>query len=451
VNARNESVESVPRRERPPGLPARELAHEHAHEHAHMQEPAEKRPQPLLERSIPTPGTRSVEGRLLASLLGYLGNPPLEFVLWSGERIAPAGATPIARVRISSRATLLGILADPQVRFPDAYSEGRLEIQGDLVQLLESVYRAGLPGPQPSALQRLVARFRRPHVNTLSRARENIHHHYDIGNDFYSLWLGETMAYTCAYYPTPTASLDEAQTAKMHHVCRKIRLRSGEHVVEAGCGWGGLALHMARHYGVKVRAFNISREQVAYARARAAREGLTSQVEFIEDDYRNISGRYDAFVSVGMLEHVGLANYPALGEVIARSLGSNGRGLIHSIGRNRPAPLQPWIVKRIFPGAYPPSLAEMMQIFEPRDFSVLDVENLRLHYAQTLRHWLELFESASGRVREMFDERFVRMWRMYLAGSIAGFTTGALQLFQVVFAPRDNNDVPMTREHLYSR
>ena len=137
--------------------------------------------------------------------------------------------------------------------------------------------------------------------------------------------------------------------------------------------------------------------------------------------------------------------------MIARSLGANGRGLIHSIGRNRPAPLQPWIERRIFPGAYPPSLAEMMQIFEPRDFSVLDVENLRLHYAQTLRHWLELFEAASGRVREMFDERFVRMWRMYLAGSIAGFTSGALQLFQVVFAPRDNNDVPMTREHLYPR
>jgi cyclopropane-fatty-acyl-phospholipid synthase len=440
VNARNESVKSAARTERPPGLPPERY-----------QKLSEDLTEELAERSSAPAGTRSVEGRLLASLLGYLGNPPLEFTLWSGERIAPAGSSPVARVRVASRATLLGILADPQVRFPDAYSEGRLEIEGDLVQLLESVYRAGLPGPQPSALQRLAARFRRPQVNTLSRSRENIHHHYDIGNDFYSLWLGQTMAYTCAYYPTPRATLDEAQTAKMDHVCRKVRLRAGESVVEAGCGWGTLALHMARHYGVKVRAFNISREQVAYARARAAREGLSSQVEYIEDDYRNISGRYDAFVSVGMLEHVGLANYPLLGEVIARSLGANGRGLIHSIGRNRPAPLQPWIVKRIFPGAYPPSLAEMMQIFEPRDFSVLDVENLRLHYAQTLRHWLELFEAASGRVREMFDERFVRMWRMYLAGSVAGFTTGALQLFQVVFAPRDNNEVPMTREHLYAR
>ena len=432
VNAWNQSVKSAAQGERQAGPP-----------------PAA--PQDLAERPFEAQGARSVEGRLLARLLEYLGNPPLEFVLWTGERIAPAGAPPVARVRVSSRATLVGILADPQVKFPDAYSEGRLEIEGDLVQLLETVYHAGRKSPHPSALRRLVDRLRRPHVNTLSGSRENIHHHYDIGNEFYSLWLGETMAYTCAYYPTAAATLDEAQTAKMHHVSRKLRLRAGETVVEAGCGWGTLALHMARHYGVKVRAFNISREQVAFARARAASLGLSSQVEYVEDDYRNISGRYDAFVSVGMLEHVGVANYAALGEVIARSIGTQGRGLIHSIGRNRPAPLQPWIEKRIFPGAYPPSLAEMMQIFEPWDFSVLDVENLRLHYAQTLRHWLALFESASGRVREMFDEKFVRMWRMYLAGSVAGFTTGALQLFQVVFAPRDNNDVPMTREHLYAR
>jgi cyclopropane-fatty-acyl-phospholipid synthase len=434
VNARNQSVKSAVRGERPAGLPpgvSQDLEDRH--------------------RPAGPAGARSVEGRLLARLLEYLGNPPLEFVLWTGERIAPAGAAIVAHVRVASRATLFGILADVQVRFPDAYSEGRLEIEGDLVQLLETVYHAGRSSPQPSALRRLVESFHRPHVNTLSGSRENIHHHYDIGNEFYSLWLGQTMAYTCAYYPTPTATLDEAQVAKMDHVCRKLRLRAGETVVEAGCGWGTLALHMARHYGVKVRAFNISHEQVAYARERAAREGLGSQVEYVEDDYRNISGRYDAFVSVGMLEHVGVENYPVLGDVIARSLGTRGRGLIHSIGRNRPAPLQPWIVKRIFPGAYPPSLAEMMHIFEPHDFSVLDVENLRLHYAQTLRDWLALFETASGRVRAMFDEKFVRMWRMYLAGSIAGFTTGALQLFQVVFAPRDNNDVPMTREHLYTR
>ena len=408
--------------------------------------------QDAAERPVPAPARgESLEGRLLAKLLGRLGNPELEFVLWTGERIAPVGAETVCRIHIPSRRTLIGILADPQLRFPDAYSDGSVRIEGDLVPLLEVIYRAGTRAPAPSGLARLMAHVRRPHVNTLAGSRENIHHHYDIGNPFYSLWLGQTMAYTCAYYPTPDTTLDAAQVAKMDHVCRKMRLQPGEHVVEAGCGWGTLALHMARHYGVKVRAFNISREQVAYARERAEREGLAGQVEYVRDDYRNISGRYDAFVSVGMLEHVGVEHYEGLGAVVSRSLGDNGRGLIHSIGRNYPAPLQPWIEKRIFPGAYPPSLGEMMRIFEPSDLSILDVENLRRHYAQTLRHWLELFEQASGRIEQMFDAKFVRMWRMYLAGSIAGFTTGTLQLFQVLFATRQNNDVPMTRAHLYGR
>ncbi|MGH8304573.1 MAG: class I SAM-dependent methyltransferase, partial [Steroidobacteraceae bacterium] len=332
----------------------------------------------------------------------------------------------------------------------DAYSDGSVTIEGDLVRLLETVYRAGGMRSKPSLRGRAADFAHRARSNTPARSRHNIHRHYDIGNGFYELWLGSTMAYTCAYYPTPAATLDEAQTAKMDHVCRKVRLKAGESVVEAGCGWGALALHMARRYGVRVRAFNISHQQVAYARERAACEGLAARVEFVEDDYRNICGRYDAFVSVGMLEHVGPKNYPTLGRIARQCLGSNGRGLIHSIGRNYPARLQPWIEKRIFPGAYPPSLGEMSRIFEPWDLSILDVENLRLHYAQTLRQWLSGYEAASERVRAMFDEKFVRMWRLYLAGSIAAFTTGTLQLFQVLFATRDNNDIAWTRAHLYT-
>ncbi|HEY1283539.1 MAG TPA: cyclopropane-fatty-acyl-phospholipid synthase family protein [Steroidobacteraceae bacterium] len=396
-----------------------------------------------------TPPGRSVEGKLIRRLLTYVGNPPIEFVLWTGERISTVAA-PVTRVHIADRSTLFGLVKDPHIRFGDAYSEGRITVEGDLVRFIEIMYRASRE--QPKAARTLSSFLRRARVrrNTLDGSRENIHHHYDIGNDFYSLWLGDTMAYTCAYYPRPDATLDEAQLAKFEHVCRKLRLRSGESVVEAGFGWGGLALYMARHHGVKVRAFNISHEQVVYARERALREGLASQVEYVEDDYRNISGHFDAFVSVGMLEHVGVENYPTLGGVAHRVLDNNGRGLIHSIGRNRPAPLHPWITKRIFPGAYPPSLAEFMQIFEPWDFSVLDVENLRLHYAQTLIHWLELYDANAAKVRALFDEKFERMWRLYLAGSIAGFTTGALQLFQVVFAPKGNNSVPMTRAHLYT-
>jgi cyclopropane-fatty-acyl-phospholipid synthase len=393
----------------------------------------------------------SVEGRLLRRLLKFLGDPPFEFVLWNGEHVAATQEPLVAQVRIKDRATLLGLFRDPQVRFGDAYSEGRIDIEGDIVQLLEVVYRSRRnAGANGGTLRRLAMLLRRPHANNLEGSRDNIHHHYDIGNEFYKLWLGKTMAYTCAYYPTPTATLDEAQIAKMDHVCRKLRLRSGETVVEAGCGWGSLGLHMARHYGVKVRAFNISHEQIVFARERALAEGLASQVEYVEDDYRNISGHCDAFVSIGMLEHVGVENYVELGGIVKRAIGDHGRGLIHTIGRTRPARLHPWIERRIFPGARPPALSEMMQIFEPWDFSVLDVENLRLHYAQTLRHWLELYEAADERVRQMFDERFVRMWRLYLAGSVAAFTTGTLQLFQVLFAPRDNNEVAMTRAHLYS-
>ncbi|HUN24726.1 MAG TPA: cyclopropane-fatty-acyl-phospholipid synthase family protein [Steroidobacteraceae bacterium] len=401
-------------------------------------------------RARPGAAQLSAEGRLLRRLLRMFGDPAVELVLWNGERVTTSAQPTVARVRIADRRVLFGLLRDPHLRFGDAYSDGRIEIEGDLVRLFECIYR-GMSGAKTkrSVLGAISGLLSRPRGNTLRGSRDNIHHHYDIGNEFYALWLGRTMAYTCAYYPTANASLDEAQVAKMDHVCRKLRLRSGERVVEAGFGWGTLALHMAKHYGVKVRAFNISHEQVSYARERLKSEGLSQQVEYVEEDYRNISGHYDAFVSVGMLEHVGVEHYPELGRIARRSLGSNGRGLIHSIGRNSPARLHPWIVKRIFPGAHPPALSEMSQIFEPWDLSILDIENLRLHYAQTLRHWLALFEANAARVRSLYDERFVRMWRFYLAGSVAGFTTGTLQLFQVLFAPQDNNDIPLTRAYMY--
>ena len=410
-----------------------------------------------LDSSIDTPvapshtaGAQSAGARMLLALLRGIGAPPIEFILWTGERVAACVSPAVARIRVRDRGTLWRLLRDPFVQFGDAYSEGKLDVEGDLIRVLEMIARSGQSRrTRSSLLHRVATWLHRPRHNTLAGSRDNIHHHYDIGNDFYALWLGETMAYTCAYYPSLDSSLDEAQTAKMDHVCRKMRLKRGDSVAEAGCGWGSLAIHMAMRYGARVRAFNISREQLSFARERARRLGVAEKVEFVEDDYRNISGRYDAFVSVGMLEHVGPEHYAELGGVVARALKSDGLGLIHSIGRNYPAPLQPWIEQRIFPGAYPPALSEMMRIFEPANLSVLDVENIRLHYALTLRAWLSRFETSVARVRAMFDERFVRMWRMYLAGSVAGFETGTLQLFQVVFSAGQNNRIPLTREHIY--
>jgi len=393
-----------------------------------------------------------IERRALRKLLTLMGNPPVRFVLWNGEQVPATGSPACKRLQIHDRHTLWQLFINPDLHFGDAYSRGTLEVEGDLTGFIEDINRARRNVSRHSPLfSAFLSRRNRARPNTLAGSRNNIHHHYNLGNEFFQLWLDEEMVYTCAYFPTPTLTLEQAQLAKLDYVCRKLRLQPGESVIEAGCGWGALARHMARQYGVKVRAFNLSSEQVSYARERAAAEGLGRNVEYIEDDYRNISGRCDVFVSIGMLEHVGRDNYRDLGGLIDRCLAPAGRGLIHSIGRDQPCPMNAWIERRVFPGSYPPTLREMMEIFEPWGFSVLDVENLRLHYAKTLEHWLARFEARQDEVRERFDEDFVRAWRLYLAGSMAGFTTGWLQLFQVVFTRPGSNGIPWTRDHLYAR
>ena len=392
----------------------------------------------------------ALEKELLRKTLDLIGFLPVCFVLWDGQEVAPSTLPPIARILVYDRDALLKVIANPDLQFGEMYSAGRIEVEGSLPEVVEALYRAR-SNPAPGGLrQALLNWVNRPRPNSMLHARDNIHHHYDIGNDFYRLWLDEQMLYTCAYFPDTQASLEQAQIAKMDHVCRKLELKPGDRVVEAGCGWGALALHMAKYYGVEVKAYNIAKEQLSYARERAQREGLNGRVEYIEGDFREITAECDAFVSVGMLEHVGAAHYAALGAVIDRCLAANGRGLIHSIGTNRPSPLNPWIERHIFPGACPPSLGEMMRIFEPVNFSVLDVENLRLHYARTLEHWLQRFEAAVPQVTEMFGESFVRSWRLYLVGSLGAFTTGELQLFQAVFARARDNGIPWTRDHLYA-
>ena len=378
----------------------------------------------------------------LARIRQMVPTARVRFRLWDGVESVPLSnsATPlVGTIVFKNRRALLSWLWDPDLYFGETYMFGAADIRGDLTAVLMEIYRA--LGRETRRSWWLWQRSNDEHA-----ARKNVHRHYDLGNAFYQRWLDREMAYTCAYFPTPEATLEEAQIAKMDRVCRKLALRPGERVLEAGCGWGGLALYMARHYGVTVRALNVSAEQIAYARERARTEHLDRRVEFVEDDYRHVRGQYDVFVSVGMLEHVGAADFPTLGGVIDRSLTDGGRGLLHFIGRNRPSPLNPWIRRRIFPGAYPPTLAEVFdRVLAPWDFSVTDVENLRLHYAATLGHWRTRFESAADDVTAMFDDAFVRAWRLYLAGSQAAFLTGSMQLFQVVFARGRSNAIPWTR------
>ena len=393
-------------------------------------------------------GATALDRWLLRTMIAALPGAGYEVVLWDGSR---AGEQTGMQVRIRDRAALWQVIRNPALEFGDLYSADRIEVQGDLVAFLERTYAALDAGraAKASAWWK-VWNDPAPRPRSLAAARDNIQQHYDLGNDFYGLWLDQaSMQYTCAYFPEPGMSLDAAQRAKMDHVCRKLRLRPGMRVFEAGCGWGGFALHMAREYGVEVRAWNISREQVRFAAERARREGLGGRVTYVEDDYRNIRGECDAFVSIGMLEHVGPENYGALGRVIGRCLAPQGAGLLHSIGRNHPELLNGWIERRIFPGAQPPSLGQMMAIFEPCGLSVLDVENLRLHYAETLRHWIARYLSVFEQVEATRGKGFARAWHLYLAGSVAAFTTGTMQLFQVLFARAGNNDLPATRRHLY--
>ncbi len=385
-------------------------------------------------------------------MLDVVGNPRCILKLWDGEEITEPVEDPIAVIVYCNRKAMWKTIINPELHWGDLYCNGQLEFEGDLAEFMEVIYRNLNEKGDANLLRSLIEWLgHRRIANSHAKAEENIHHHYDIGNDFYKLWLDtEEMQYTCAYFPVPDISLEQAQIAKLHHVCRKLQLKPGDSVVEAGCGWGGLARFMAKHYGVNVTAYNISREQVIYARKQAEAEGLSDRVEYVLDDYRNITGEYDAFVSVGMLEHVGKRDFPVLGNVINRCLKSHGRGLIHTIGRNVPGPMNAWVERRIFPGAYPPTIKEMMDIFEPGCLSVLDVENLRLHYAITLRHWRERFESHREQIEDMMDEEFVKAWRLYLSGSIAAFDLGELQLFQVVFARSSNNELPWSRTHLYS-
>jgi len=398
-------------------------------------------------------GDTKVSGRvleidrwLLRTFLKGVGSPAIGATLWDGQEAAGGRGAPF-RMVIRSRAALLRLIANPLLCFGDDYSAGNIEIEGDLVPFLEAVYRAMARPGEVRRRSGRVSRWSRAWSNSLTGSRQNIQHHYDLGNDFYRLWLDHEMLYTCAYFPNPKLSLEAAQIAKMDLVCRKLQLKRGDRVIEAGCGWGGLARYMAQQYGARVKAYNISAEQIAYARQRAREEGIAG-VEYIEDDYRNITGECDVFVSVGMLEHVGPNNYRKLGEVINHTLTTNGLGLIHSIGQDVPEPMSDWLEKRIFPGSYTPTVREMMDIFEPYALCVLDLENLRLHYAKTLEHWLERFEAHAGEVAQMFDPSFVRAWRLYLSGSIANFTTGSLELYQVLFSRRGNNLVPLTRGHL---
>jgi len=379
-----------------------------------------------------------IDQALLTWLLHALGKPAIRLALWDGTSVDGAGKI-VATVHILDRRTLWRLPTNPNLVFGDAYAAGRIEVEGDLIACLRAIYEVMPMQADAGKFSAVTRKLLHPRTNSMVGSRVNIQRHYDNGNQFYSLWLDDEMVYSGAYYHAREDSLEAAQQAKMHYICRKLQISAGDEVVEIGCGWGALARHMARYYGARVRAYNISPAQLRYAWERTRREGLSDRVEYVDDDYRNVTGTYDALVTVGMLEHVGSEQYRTFGKVMDGCLKENGRGLIQSVGRNQAEPMSGWIERRIFPGAYVPTLSEMLQLVEFQEFSVLSVENLRQHYARTLFDWLGRFNAVSDQVEQMYDATFVRAWRLYLAGCCAAFAAGSVQLFQLLFArPRNN-------------
>ncbi len=293
------------------------------------------------------------------------------------------------------------------------------------------------------------AKRRIDQYNPAGRARRNVAHHYDLNGRLYSLFLDRDRQYSCAYFPRGDETLEEAQAAKKRHLAAKLCLdRPGLSVLDIGCGWGGLGLTLARDYGARVLGVTLSTEQLAEARARAEAEGLADRVKFELLDYRAVEQRFDRIVSVGMFEHVGVGFYRAYFDTVARCLQPDGIALLHAIGRNDvPGSTNPWIAKYIFPGGYCPALSEVIPRIERSRLVVTDIEILRLHYAETLRHWRRRFAANRDAIASIYDERFCRMFEFYLAGAELSFRRENMMVFQIQLAHRQDA-VPLTRDYI---
>jgi cyclopropane-fatty-acyl-phospholipid synthase len=362
---------------------------------------------------------------------------------------------PEAGVLLRDRRTVWRLILNPKLSVGEAYMDGGLVSLGgsihDVLAVLLANLRTNPNEPLVTWLRQAAARVWRliDQFNARARARRNVAHHYDLNGRLYSLFLDRDLQYSCAYFPEGTETLEEAQAAKKRHIAAKLCLdRRGLSVLDIGCGWGGMALTLARDYGAKVTGITLSTEQLGWAKARAEAEGLSDQVSFELLDYRAAVGCFDRIVSVGMFEHVGVFHYRAFFDTVSRCLKPDGVALLHSVGQWNGAGINNrWISKYIFPGAYCPALSEVMPAIERSGLLTTDIEVLRLHYAETLRHWRGRFAASREMIASLYDERFCRMFEFYLSSCELSFRYGRLAIFQIQLA-HQQTAVPLTRDYI---
>jgi cyclopropane-fatty-acyl-phospholipid synthase len=362
---------------------------------------------------------------------------------------------PVA-VRFTSRAAEWAILLDPELKFGEAYMNGTFVVeQGSIADVLAICLGQKTEVPhwaRPQSWLRFLRR-RLDQFNPRRRARHNVAHHYDLDGRLYSLFLDADRQYSCGYFESPEQSLDDAQIAKKRHLAAKLLLGHNRgdralRVLDIGCGWGGLGLYLAEVAGADVTGVTLSQEQHTVANERAAEKGLTERARFDLQDYRDVKGPFDRIVSVGMFEHVGVNHYDTFFRKSAQLLADDGVMVLHSIGRSEgPNVTNPWIAKYIFPGGYIPSLSEVLPHIEKSGLLITDMEILRLHYAETLKHWRERFLAHREEVERIYDQRFVRMWEFYLAASEMSFREQDMMVFQIQLTKRQDV-VPMNRDYI---
>lgn len=347
-------------------------------------------------------------------------------------------------VRMKKAIPVSDLLNSTSIALGEAYMDGNLDIEGDFYEALDHILgQIGKFSTDEKSLKKLIYTS----VSKKNQEKE-VTSHYDIGNDFYKLWLDETMSYSCAYFKNPEDTLYQAQVNKVDYILQKLYLKEGMSLLDIGCGWGFLLIEAAKKYKIRGTGITLSREQHAEFQRRIAAEGLEEYLTAELMDYRDLPemGRqFDRVVSVGMVEHVGRANYQLFNNCVSKVLKDGGIYLLHFISALKEHPGDAWIKKYIFPGGMIPSLREMLQVMAEDNFHVLDVENLRPHYNKTLLCWAKNYQEHIEEVRNMFDERFVRMWGMYLSACAATFHNGITDLHQILVTKGINNELPMTR------
>lgn len=354
-------------------------------------------------------------------------------------------------INIKSKEVYSEVLKKGDLGLGEQYMLGNLDIEGDFIKALTTITKSQ-SAPKESLLQNLLIKSKKVLIkNNRNNALKNVAYHYDLGNEFYEKWLDKRMMYSCAYFKSMNDSIDTAQEQKLEHICRKLMLKKGETLIDIGCGWGGMLIYAAQKYKVKGYGVSLSKEQIKYANSKAKELGVSNLVKFELKDYRDIKGKFDKVVSIGMFEHVGKEFHDVFFNKVKEILVPGGIGLVHTIGVDKP--MNPsnyeWMNTYVFPGTYLPTPMQLFAGAIKSDFVPFDFESLRFHYSLTLRRWLTNYEKIFDETSKERGMEFARMWRLYLNVTIAAFQEGEARLFQLTFSNGIKNDLPLTRDHLY--